>query len=166
MIGPRAENGTAAILSVLLGLFCFRVAAQLIQALAPVSLLSSFEAWHSGALPYPLLVATQLVIITMYAWIAWGIQAGRTQPDRRLGRWLLGFGGVYFAFMLVRLALGATVAQQTWFDAPIPSVFHLVLAGFLLVAGNFHFASPLPGPAGSPGQSADQSASTVRPKEP
>ncbi len=154
MIGPRVDNGTAAILWILLGLFCFRVAAQLIQALAPVSLLPAFEAWHSGALPYPLLVATQLVIITVYAWTAWGIQVGRTRPDRRLGRWLLGLGGVYFAFMLVRLALGATVAQQTWFDAPIPSVFHLVLAGFLLVAANFHFASPLPAPAPSPGQSA------------
>ncbi len=147
MIGRRAENGTVGILWVLLGLFCFRVTAQLIQALAPVSLLPAFEAWHSRALPYPLLVATQLVIITVYAWIAWGIQAGRTQPDRRLGRWLLGLGGVYFAFMLVRLVLGATVSPQTWFDAPIPTVFHLVLAAFLLVVGNFHFASPMPADA-------------------
>ena len=47
--------------------------------------------------------------------------------------------------MLVRLVLGATVAQQTWFDAPIPSAFHLVLAAFLLVAGRFHIAGPTPG---------------------
>jgi len=146
MIGPRAENGTAVILSVLIVLFGFRVAAQLIQALTPVSLLPAFDAWHSQAFPYPLLLATQLVIITVYAWIARGIQAGRTQPDRRLGRWLLGLGGVYFAFMLVRLVLGATVSPQTWLDAPIPTVFHLVLAAFLLVVGNFHFAGPMPAP--------------------
>ena len=138
--------GITAILWVLLGLFCVRVAAQLIQALAPVSLLPAFQAWHSPALPYPLLVATQVVIITVYAWIACGIQAGRTQPDRRLGRWLLGLGGVYFAFMLVRLVLGTTLLQETWFDALIPSGFHLVLAALLLVVGSFHFGSPLPGP--------------------
>ena len=117
---------------------------QLIQALAPVAILPAFETWHSGALPYPLLVAAQLAIIAVYARIAWGIQAGRTRPDLRLGRWLLGFGSVYGGFMVVRLVLGATVARQAWFDAPIPSVFHLVLAAFLLVTGRFHIAGPTP----------------------
>ena len=50
MIGPRAENRTVAILWVLLGLFCFRVAAQLIQALAPVSLLPAFDAKMTAAI--------------------------------------------------------------------------------------------------------------------
>ena len=45
----------------------------------------------------------------------------------------------YFAFMATRLLLGATLlSESSWWHAPIPSVFHLVLAGFLLVAGHFH----------------------------
>lgn len=130
----------ARLLWLLLALFLFRVVAQLVQTFRPVGFLPPWEAWHSGALPYPWLVASQAALAALYAWMAAGIGSGRTRPRPTLGRWLLGLGGVYFAFMAARLVLGATVLAETWFDAPLPSGFHLVLASFLLVAGSFHRA--------------------------
>ncbi len=133
----------AAVLWGLLGLFCLRVAAQLAAAAGPLSFLPPFEAWHSGLLPYPALVAAQIAIVALYAWMARGIGSGRTRPRPGLGRLLLVLGGVYFAFMAARLLLGATaLSGSSWWHAPIPSVFHLVLAGFLLVAGHFHASKP------------------------
>ena len=128
----------ALVLWILFFAFGFRVLAQLVQASRPVTFLPPFEAWHSAALPYPLLVVVQLLIVVLYAWMARGISSGRTRPRPRLGRALGWLGGVYFAFMAARLVLGASVLRETWFDAPIPSGFHLVLASFLLVAGHYH----------------------------
>ena len=134
-----ANRTHATLLWLLLGLFLFRVAAQLAAAATALPFLPPFEAWHSGALPYPALVVAQIAIVAVYAWMARGIAVGRTRPRPRLGRFLLVFGGVYFAFMVARLALGATLlVESSWWRAPIPSSFHLVLAGFLIVAGHFH----------------------------
>ena len=87
----------------------------------------------------PLSADCQLLIVALYAWMARGIGSGRTRPDSRLARLLLGLGGIYFVGMATRLVLGRTLLRGSgWFDAPIPSCFHLVLAAFLLVAGHFH----------------------------
>lgn len=43
--------------------------------------------------------------------------------------------------MVLRLAAGLTVLDgHAWFDAPLPSVFHLGLATFVLVAAYFGIA--------------------------
>ena len=124
---------------ILLALFCLRVFGQLLVGFVPIAFLPAFEEWDSGALPYPALVFVQFVIIVVYAMMAWRIGRGKTEPSRRAGVWLLGIGSVYFALMLGRLMLGLTALEgHPWFDKPIPSFFHLVLAGFLLVAGHFH----------------------------
>ncbi|MEM7791418.1 MAG: hypothetical protein AAF546_08450 [Verrucomicrobiota bacterium] len=47
------------ILTLLLVIFCFRVFAQLLQAVQPVDFLPPFERWASGLLPYPILLITQ-----------------------------------------------------------------------------------------------------------
>jgi hypothetical protein len=53
---------------------------------------------------------------------------------------MLVFGGLYFATMLVRLVLGLTVlSTNRWFSSILPTIFHLVLASYLLVYGHFHF---------------------------
>ena len=83
---PPTRRLHAAVLWGLLGLFCFRVAAQLAVAAGPLPILPPFEAWHSGLLPYPALVATQVAIVALYAWMARGIGAGRTRPRPGLGR--------------------------------------------------------------------------------
>jgi hypothetical protein len=126
-----------------LALFCFRVAAQLAAAVISLPFLPPFEAWHSGTLPYPVLVVSQVAIVAVYAWMARGIANGRTRPGARLGGWLLVLGGLYFALMVARLILGATLLSgSSWWHAPVPSAFHLVLAGFLIVAGHFHTSRP------------------------
>ena len=127
-------------LGALLGLFLFRVCAQLLQAIAPVSFLPPFAAWHSETLSYPVLLASQLLILWVFYLIYRGFQRGGVVPKRRRGLLLLGIGGIYFAVMLFRLVAGATfAAEHHWLGAKIPAFFHLVLASFLLVVGHFHF---------------------------
>lgn len=136
-INHRKEKGTW--MWYLLALFGFRVVAQLIQQLAPVSFLPPFEAWHSAAVPYPLLLLSQLLILALFGWLAWRISNGATRPRCKLGRWLLGFGALYMLVMVMRLALGLTLFPgHHWFDKPLPTFFHLVLAAYLLVLGTFH----------------------------
>jgi hypothetical protein len=53
---------------------------------------------------------------------------------------MLVLGGLYFATMLVRLVLGLTVLSTSrWFSSVLPTMFHLVLASYLLLYGHFHF---------------------------
>ena len=51
----------------LLGLFALRVVAQPIALQVDTPLLPRFESWHSGLLPYPVLVITQVIIVL---WLA------------------------------------------------------------------------------------------------
>lgn len=122
----------------LLALFCFRVAAQL-AALAEPDFLPHFEAWHSSVVPYWLLLTAQVLIIIIFAWTAWRFTRGEVRAQPGLGWLLVGLGSVYFVVMVVRLVLGLTVyASHPWFGRLLPTVFHLVLASFLLVVGCFH----------------------------
>ncbi len=128
----------AHVLWFLLAVFLFRVLAQLVVAFVSVGFLPTFEAWHSATLPYPALVTSQVAIVALFVWLARDI--GRLRPTRpALGRFLVIFGTLYFTLMSIRLVLGATLWKgSSWVDAPIPSTFHLVLAGFLIVAGHYH----------------------------
>lgn len=127
-------------LTLLLLLFCFRVGAQLLQRTYPVSFLPAFEDWHSGALPYWILVISQIIIIAICLRITYEITAGTAQPNHKTGKLCLLVGIVYFSVMLFRLVAGMTFApDHAWLGARIPTLFHLVLASFLLVYGHFHF---------------------------
>lgn len=126
-------------LLVLLGLFVFRVSAQLVQAIYPVSFLPSYEAWHSSTLPYPILVFLQLAIIAFYGRIIWRLHTNTLQLSKKSGLVYLGLGGIYFAVMVFRLAVGYSfAASHPWLGAHLPAIFHLVLASFLLIVGFFH----------------------------
>jgi hypothetical protein len=124
---------------VLLGLFAMRVAAQPAQLWLRVPWLPAFDTWQSGALPYWLLLTLQLIILRLQIGIAAAIGAGRLHPSPRAARWWLGLGAIYFAAMLLRLTLGATVlASNHWFSSWLPTLFHLVLASFVLLVGALH----------------------------
>ncbi len=136
----------------LLLLFLFRVVAQLVQAFSPVTVLPSFETWQSGALPYPLLVCFQLLIIVACAHVVRSFLSGTVVPSAAKGRLLLILGWLYLVAMGIRLLVGLTIApDHFWFGAIVPTLFHLVLAGFVVVCGSFHTArgagsvAPLPG---------------------
>jgi hypothetical protein len=138
---PEAPHSSryAPWLYLILGLFVLRVIAQPLALVLPAGAVPAFESWHSGALPYGWLLASQLLIIVALARAAMLFATGRARPRRRLGHVLVAFGGLYFASMLVRLVLGATwLSGDRWFASPIPTVFHLVLASALLCCGHFH----------------------------
>lgn len=121
-------------------LFLFRVVAQPLALVFGSGFLPAFESWHGGVLPYPLLLASQILILLWLAHTARRFSAGAVVPRRRVGVPVLVFAAVYFAAMLLRLILGATMLSgQRWFASPLPTVFHLVLAGFLLLYGYFHY---------------------------
>ena len=135
----RSRNYARA-LTLLLGLFVFRVTAQLLSLNFDVAPLPSFDAWHSALLPYPLLVAAQFAIIALCSWLCIRMYRDAIIPRRKLGKILLVIGRVYFAAMLLRLTLGVTVlATHSWFSHHLPTLFHFVLASFVLLLGHFHF---------------------------
>jgi hypothetical protein len=129
----------AAILAVLLALFCLRVLAQLVQACAELPFLPPFEAWQSGAVPYELLLVSQVLIIMIYAWILRRIWTNKIRANRRMGWVFLLVGLIYFAVMALRLVIGlAGLSAHHWFHSYLPTFFHFVLAGYLIVVGSFH----------------------------
>src|SRR5262245_52103118 len=132
----------------LFGFFAFRVVAQPLSLIVDVGL-PSFESWHSATLPYGALLASQVLILLAIGWTNHRLGAGGLQPRRSIGVAALTFGGIYFAAMVARLVLGLTVLSHSrWFASPVPTVFHLVLAGWLLVFGHFHRAFAADRPSG------------------
>ncbi|MDX1512385.1 MAG: hypothetical protein R3174_01465 [Gammaproteobacteria bacterium] len=122
---------------ILTALFAFRVTAQPLSLVWDV--LPSFGHWQSGALPYGWLLFFQVLILGLMLRISYRHARGRVAASHRLGIWLCLAGGIYFGLMALRLVLGQTLMQgHFWFDRPLPTVFHLVLAAFLLTVGRFH----------------------------
>lgn len=131
---PRARvPSTAIALWILLSAFVLRVVGQLLVVLGWAPFLPPMEQWYSGLLPYGPLLASQIVIIALYARASLDITRGSgfwARPRAALGRGLLIFGGIYLGAMVVRYALGI--------GPVIPILFHWVLATFLLVLGSHH----------------------------
>jgi hypothetical protein len=139
----------AGLLLALLALFSGRVAAQLVQRLWPTPLLPPFDSWQSGLLPYWVLFASQLVIAAAILSAALRIRSGGAYPRRRLGALLLALGGLYMAGAGLRLAAGlADLSDLPFFQAKLPSVFHMVLAAVVLVLGDFNFRGAALGESG------------------
>jgi len=130
----------AFLLLMLTGLFGFRVMAQLVQVWHPVDFLPPYSVWHSGALPYGLLVGMQGVILAACLRIVWGVFKGTLAPSRQKGKILFVLGIIYLLAMCTRLIVGLMIApDHYWFGATLPTVFHLVLASFLILYGRFHY---------------------------
>jgi len=124
----------------LFALFAFRVAAQPAALLIDHPLLPRFESWHSAALPYGVLLGSQVLILTAFGWAAWRFTLGGLVARRRVGIAALALGGLYFAAMVVRLIFGLSMLRHLrWFASPLPTVFHLALAAFVLLCGHFHY---------------------------
>lgn len=129
------------LLWLLLGLFCFRVLAQLLQSMFSFEFLPPFAAWHSAALPYSVLLLSQVLIIVVMTHVCIKFTQGRVVATRKPGILLLVFGAIYFLAMLGRLLLGLLVLpDHDWFGQILPAVFHIVLALFVLLLGHFHYS--------------------------
>lgn len=113
-------------------LFALRVVAQPLALFVPQ--LPPFDSWHGNAMPYPALLSFQLGTLAVMAVVNHARMHGRLIARPGLARVLTVLGTVYFTAMLARLALGQTQAlASTWFDRPLPTLFHLVLATWLLL---------------------------------
>jgi hypothetical protein len=122
-----------ALLWILLALFAFRVLGQLLVVAGLAPFLPPMDAWQSGLLPYPLLLASQIVILGALAIVCLQFSRGEgffVRPRKALATPLWIVGWTYAAGMIVRYA----VLRR---DA-IPVVFHIVLAGFLLAVAQHH----------------------------
>ena len=145
---------TALLLWFLSALFLLRVLGQVLVEFWQVRFLPPSEEWFSGLLPYPQLLASQVVILLLMAKINWDFsqQAGWTyRTRRRLGFWLLVGGTVYLAVMIIRYAARMTLyPPERWTGGSIPIFFHWILAGYLLVLGIHHWRNGASLPQGQP----------------
>lgn len=126
-----------------LGLFTFafalRVAGQALQRWSPQSFLPSFEAFQGSELPYAVLLTAQLLILAMMIKATWQVGRRTLQPNRRSGQILAWSGAVYLAVSFMRIAIGiSSDVVAPWFRTWIPATFHLILAGFVLIAACYH----------------------------
>jgi len=127
------------ILAALTALFALRVAAQATQRWHPFPFLPPFDAFQGSALPYELLLSAQIAILAAMVWLALKVRVEALQRRAGIGRALAIAGWSYCAVMLIRLCIGAAVpAAPHWFKAWIPSVFHMVLALFVLALAAYH----------------------------
>ena len=138
----KPGRGAAIALAVLLLIFLGRVTAQLWQYAWPTDALPPFSAWQSGALPYPILVASQFAIIAVGLWLIIRIAQGKLGAHKRIGAGVLALGVLYFGFMAFRLVAGLTFLKESpFFGVLLPAIFHLVLASMLIIVG-LHLRRP------------------------
>ena len=90
---------------------------------------------RAATAPYGVLFAFQAAILVAMTWIIGGAVTGsqRVRPGAIVAVKM--FGLIYLVFMGLRLVAGASFADgHSWLDNPLPSVFHLVLASFVLAS--------------------------------
>lgn len=119
-------------LSLLAALFFLRIIGQLLVRAFEPAALPGEQLWHSEAMPYPVLLILQLVVLLLMASAVARLGAMRRRP--MLANALFVFGLLYLFAKIVRFAVGVSgLAPSTWFDVPIATAFHFVLAGWLLI---------------------------------
>jgi preprotein translocase subunit SecY len=117
-------------------LFLLRVLGQIEALLVQPDWLPPMAAWHSGYLPYYILLPAQIVLLMVMAVLAAAETRPSWSPPKPWRRWVRVFAIVYF------LAMGARLIVQYARGVPdiisaggIPVVFHWVLALFLYTLG-------------------------------
>ena len=140
----KRRHGIA--LWILVALFALRVAGQALVESGFKTALPPRELWQSGLLPYPLLLASQIVLLAIMCREAARVFSLRVGPRNLLGSQLASCGAVYAALMAVRAVAFASASLKgiLFYGGPIPILFHLVLAGFLSVLGRFHLQAMKP----------------------
>ena len=126
----------------LLALFVLRVAGQLLIAVGFSDFLPPWDEWFSGLVPYSRLLASQIIIVILFAKVCLDFTRGHgffVVHRAGLSVSLLAFGSVYLAVMVIRYVLRMTLyPPERWTGGSIPIFFHWVLAWFLLVVGMYH----------------------------
>ena len=147
----------AVLLGVLSLAFAARVLGQLLVAVFDVKFLPPMEAWYSGLIPYPALLAIQLVILAVQLEISRELWVGAravSVPRPVLGRALAWISVVYFLTMVGRYLVTSVVLPEAGrFGDTIPIVFHWVLAAYLWVLSRYLRSFPFFGRSASAGAS-------------
>ena len=133
-------------LSVYLWLFTLllfgRVLGQLVVATAAPRWLPPMEQWQSGLLPYPALLVSQAVVLTLMVWISLDFSRGAgfwVDPRPRLGLVVLSWSYLYFTAMIVRYIIRMMRRpEERWLGGTIPIIFHSVVAAFQWTFAMFH----------------------------
>jgi hypothetical protein len=124
----RASSARAAIaLTALTLLFALRVSGQALVAFLDVGWLPPMAAWYSGLVPYPILLAVQIVILAVQVRLDWHVWRRGWAPPPRGSTALRWVSYAYALAMLVRLVLRPAHA--------IPVFFHWVLAAYVYTLG-------------------------------
>ncbi|MBS1953458.1 MAG: hypothetical protein JST89_04705 [Cyanobacteria bacterium SZAS-4] len=142
IIRQKADRKDFFPLSVLLVLFCLRVAGQLLVVLYQVPFLPPMQEWQSGLLPYSVLLALQVLIIGTFIKVCRDFYAQDGffyEAKAALAEPLMTFGKAYVVLNAVRLLIWQTAfGHHIWFAGIIPIVFHFVLASFLIIVAAHH----------------------------
>jgi hypothetical protein len=134
------------LLAVLTLLFLGRVVGQAVVAFLSVRWLPAMHEWHSGLIPYPILLAIQLIMLAFMIQISRDIWRGsgffgRARPS--WSRYLVGFSAVYAGAMMLRYILTMILLpEMRWLGGMIPIFFHFVLAAFVFKWGRFQSSGP------------------------
>src|SRR5687767_13498265 len=101
----RPSPAMAATLWVLLAMFVARVLGQLLVAADFGRFLPPWEEWYSGLLPYPWLLATQVLLVLIYGKICVDFMRGDgffVRPRPAFGSGLIAIGSIYLVVMVLR----------------------------------------------------------------
>ena len=134
--GRTPSPAPAVALWMLSAAFLTRVIGQMAVEFAGVGWLPPMAEWQSGLLPYPALLASQLVILLVMLGINLSVSRGHgffARPHPRLGWVLLTIAVVYAGAMAARYVISGQLHpdRRLWPPGSIPIVFHFVLAGYL-----------------------------------
>ena len=121
-----------ALLSILVVVFAFRIAMQPLVGKWQISILPSFDAWHSEAMPYPILLTLQLLILGIM--ILGCLRLPHLGTSQRASRVLALLGWIYGALMVKRVIIGLfDLSDHIWFDGAVPTAFHFVLISYIMI---------------------------------
>jgi hypothetical protein len=128
------------------GLLFLRVVGQVIVVLYAPRWLPPMEQWQSGLLPYPVLLASQILVLTLMVSICIDFSRGSgyfLEPRWYRAPIALGVSYVYFGGMVVRYIVWMRRRpDQRWFGGTIPIIFHSIVAAFIWTVGKYHSAGP------------------------
>ena len=110
--GNTRNQWLAAVMAVLTAAFFLRVAGQAIQRWMPQPWLPPFAEWQGSTTPYPLLVATQSVILVLMLATAIRVARGKQARRPRAARWWWWAGGIYMAASIARIVFGLLVPDR------------------------------------------------------
>jgi hypothetical protein len=120
-----------------------RVLGQLLVATYAPRWLPPMDEWQSGLVSYPVLLASQALVLALMISISVDFSRGAgfwVGPRAQgLGLAALWWSYVYFAAMIVRYAIRMTRRpDQRWLGGTIPIIFHSFVAAFQWTFGTFH----------------------------